>query len=631
MIDLLTMLVATAALVYAALVTAWRLRGPGDTAVEHALTVALLVGVGILAVSLLVGLPGLFRPAPLVLASVAVALAARLALGGLGGGRDGVPVRERASSLARSAAREPLAAAAAALAGLALLNRALIALVLPPGGYDSIAYHLVFVGDWVRRGTIGGSDFQQTGCCGWYPVNAEITYAWLAVFPHSDRLVGLAQVGYLGIGALAIVAIARAVGASSRWAVVAGALFAVTPVALGQASLAYSDVALTAAVLVTAAFMLRLLRADAGRNDVLRFALAAGFTLGVKGTAIPYVAAACLVLAVGLAVRSRRPSRTVVARAGALVALVLVLGSGWYVRAWVATGNPLWPYRIEAAGHVVFDGVWSPTGVNPTPEPIASLPAVLHAPRSWLHDLDLEARMSTEQDRPDARLGGLGLTWLLIGLPAVIATFVLTLRRRDLRFAAVAVAVGLPALVAVPDPWWARFTIPLAAVGMVALAWIATRLPRAAARAVVAAALLLAVIGVVTTRPLGPLAELERTAGTPLERPALRPDGLDYAALEEIPDDGRVGVLPGGPLLRYLVLGERFSREVVPLPDHRREPEALTREIEGERLEYVVARVPLPDRILAAAPLVLVAASSGAAVYRAEPSQAAASGTGYGR
>jgi len=376
-------------------------------------------------------------------------------------------------------------------------------------------------------------------------------------------------------------------------------------------------------------FMLRLLREDAGAADVVCFALAAGFAIGVKGTAIAYVVTACVVVAAAAAVRALQGglTRGALARGGAVVALVLVLGSGWYVRAWAETGNPFWPYRIAVADRVVFDGIWDPRGVNATPEPLAGWPAVLRPARSWVSDLDVPARMSVDPGRPDARLGGLGLAWLLLGLPAIAVALVLTLRRRDGRFAALALALGLPSLVAVPDPWWSRFPIVLAAVGLVALARVLTQLPRSAAQAVVAVALVLAAVGVLTTRPLGALADLRRTPGAPLERPASSPDGLDYAALEAIPDGARVGVKRGGPLLRYLVLGERFRREAVPLPDRRRAPAALRRIIERERLAYVVTRTPLPERTVAEAALEPLAATSGALVYRVAPNRTASAGS----
>lgn len=627
-IDLLALIVATASVAYAALLVARRLGGASDTVLEHAVTVALLFVVGVVLVSLAVGVVGLYSTVPVTVASLAVALAAWVLLGrGPRPARAGW--RERARSLGPLARREPLAAVSVAFAALALAHRALVAVVLPPAGYDALAYHLVFVGDWVRRATIGGSDLQQAGCCGWYPVNAELTYAWLAVFPHSDRFVSAAQVGYLAVGALATAAIARAVGAPDRWAAVAGSLFALTPAALGQANLAYTDVALAAAVLVTAVFMLRLLRADAGAVDVVRFGLAAGFTLGVKGTAVAYVAAACLVAAAGVALRARRGTRPrgSLVRAGAVVALFLVLGSGWYLRSWAQTGNPFWPYRIAVAERVVFEGIWNPIAVNATPEPLEPWPAVLRPARSWVSDLDVPARMSTEPERPDARLGGLGPAWLLLGLPAVAAALVLTLRRRDRRFAAFALAVGLPSLAAVPDPWWSRFTIALAAVGFVALARVLAELPRSAARAVVAIALVLAAVGVLTTRPLGALADLRRTAGAPLERPASSPDGLDYSALDAIPGEARVGVKGGSPLLRYLVLGERFQRDAVPLPNRRRAPAALRRIVERERLAYVVTRTPLPESTVAEAALEPLAATSGVHVYRVAPNRTASGGS----
>jgi len=146
-----------------------------------------------------------------------------------------------------------------------------------------------------------------------------------------------------------------------------------------------------------------------------------------------------------------------------------------------------------------------------------------------------------------------------------------------------------------------------------------------------AVALVLALVGVVTTRPLGPLGEIRRTPGAPIERPAASPDRLDYGSLETLADDARVGVLPGSPLLPYLVLGEHFSREVVPLPGVRNTAGELARLMEEGRLEYVVSRAALPDELVRGAGLSAAAASSGAVVYRVEPSRTPTGETGDGR
>jgi hypothetical protein len=626
------MAASSAAVSTAAVLVARRLRNPHDSGLDHALTVAVLLATAILVVSLAVGIVGLYRPLPLLGAAVVLALlAARLTRGardagdaaGVGDGRDGRRgVREALGSLTQSARREPVAAVAVVLAAGAVLHRALFALLLPPERFDALAYHLVFVGDWVQRGAIGGSELQRAGCCAWYPANAEVAYGWLGVFIHSDRLVGLGQIGFLIVGGLATASIARSVGAADPHCAIAGSLFVLTPVALRQANTNMNDVALAASVLVTVAFMLRIATTGgtATRADVVRFALAAAVTLGIKATAIPYVAVACGALAsCALLARRRaasRPSWRPIALAGALIFVLALLGSGWYVRAWAATGNPFWPYRLEALGHVVFAGPRDPVDVNPTPPPLAGIPSALHAPRSWLEDLDVSTNLRFDPAGTNPRLGGLGLVWLLVGIPGALAALFLSLRRRDSRFALVALAIVPVALFATPNPWFARFTIPIAAVGLVGFAYAVGRLPSPFSRAITAGAIALSVVGVIETRPLAGIDRLRNTPGVPRARPLPWPDYRGYSSLVSIPPQARVAVGPGSPLLPYLVMGGQYGRTVVPLRERPDSAEELGRFVAAHELDYLVTRDPLPRQLLDGGALGLVAHSSGAVVYR---------------
>lgn len=620
------MTLASAAIVLAAVLAARALRSAGDPDLDHVLTVGTFVVGAVLVVSLTVGLPGFYRPLPLLVGAMALALLVAGLCRGKGlrrhaTARERLCVREIAARLVTSARREPLAAVAVGLAVLALLNRVLMAVLLQPGRFDAIAYHLVFVADWVQRGVIGGGELQRATCCEWYPVSAEVAYAWLAVFVHSDRLVGLAQVGSLALAGLATASIARSVGAPDRYAAVAGSLFVLTPVALRQANTNLVDVSLATGVLVTTAFAFRIATAPrAARADVVRFAVAVAVTLGIKASAAAYVAAICALLG-AYAVVTRRRTRGEerwrrVLLAAALVASLAVVGSGWYIRAWAATGNPVWPYRVEVLDRTVFAGPKDPEAVNPTPPPLERLPPILHAPRSWVHDLDVDFSLRRNPYDPDGRLGGLGLVWLFVGIPASVAALLLSLRHRDWRFAGLVLAIAPVALVTTPDPWFARFMIPLVAVGLAGYAYTAGRVPRRAATAITAVAIALGVIGVIESRPLEGLARLLNTPGAPVNRPPALLDERRYAPLHDLPADARVGVVLGSPLLPYLVVGGQFSRYVVPLPRRPESPQELARFMEARDLDYLVTRVPLPGAVVEDAGIRLVDEASGATVYR---------------
>lgn len=85
---------------------------------------------------------------------------------------------------------------------------------------------------------------------------------------------------------------------------------------------------------------------------------AAGLAVGLRSTAVVFVAAVTAVVAVACG-RSGPPRRRLVrtgAAAGLVVALALPVGGYWYGRNWVRDGNPVHPFTIEIAGVRVFAG-----------------------------------------------------------------------------------------------------------------------------------------------------------------------------------------------------------------------------------------------------------------------------------
>ena len=92
----------------------------------------------------------------------------------------------------------------------------------------------------------------------------------------------------------------------------------------------------------------------------------------------------------------------------------LLVGSFWYFRNLVETGNPVEPVEVSALGLVVFDGpvelddlLTVPVGAEGHPWPVQVLlsgPAILH---TWV---SADEGYSYEQ-----RLGGLGPLWAYLG------------------------------------------------------------------------------------------------------------------------------------------------------------------------------------------------------------------------
>lgn len=452
------------------------------------LAALLLIPAVVVAITLLVGGAfGAYRPGPLtaasLLAGLGLLLLARRAhrwgahadLGPPGGG-------DAATALGhRSIERLGIAALALVVVG-ALAWRLLLALALPTNAFDALAYHLPAIAEWVRSGQVGPTAVTRALCCPWYPSSGEAWAGWTAPFLHGSQLIGLGQLWFAVVLALAAAMLARDWGASAPFSSLAGLLAGGMPIVLAQADTAYVDLTFAGALLAAYAFAVRAARAaeergsgtDEWRNaaaPALLAGVAIGVAMGTKGTGLVAGPICALVLILLLA---RRLGRRSLRPLAAAAACALALGTPWYITAWVQTGNPITPYELELGGTTVFEGTQSYRQLTPPPQQLATLREPLRTVRSWAEDLRVATggfKYSTDQ-----RAGGFGPAFLLLGLPGLLWLVVARRRRDD----TVLVVFGVLVLLLVqPYAWWSRFTIVVGALGMVAGARLLQRLPSA--------------------------------------------------------------------------------------------------------------------------------------------------------
>lgn len=490
---------------------------------------------------------------------------------------------------------QPLAAAAGVLRGLApwqlvlcaaaaaaLAWRLFLALVLPPFAYDALSYHLPAVAYWVQTRRIAADPYAF--CCGHYPANAEILFAWPTVLLHDDALTQTVQLGIALVAALAVAGLARLAGAGTSAATVAGSLFLACPILLTQANTNYNDVTVVGFLLCAAYFGARFLASrpfafvgsdadGAHMRHLLAAAVGLGLLAGTKASGLLAAALiALLVLAqLGIA-RLRGRLGDASALGSAIVALgpIVALGGFWYFRNWVQDGNPFWPFRVGG----VFAGPLTIHSYLTVP-PGGSRNGIVEVARSWYHDLVFWRRGDYSYETRD---GGLGPVWSWIGWWA-LAWLVVDALRRHRPFALNAI---LPlAVVFTLDPyrWWSRFTIYLAGAGAVAVALLVQRLRRPPARLVLAsAAVLLAVIGIgQATWWLDPAGRGRRLDMVQIVDVALhpsRPHGVgslffhEYAWLEQVPRRATIAFDSQADAIRfaYPLFGRHLDRMVLQIP-----------------------------------------------------------------
>jgi hypothetical protein len=254
------------------------------------------------------------------------------------------------------------------LCGTLLLAQLARALVMPPIAWDSLTYHLTIPAMWVQHG--GYWQWSAPDAFGDYsrfPGNGELFGAFLLLPFHGDLLVNLFGLPFLLLAGAAVQALATELGASRRTAGLAAALWMFSPPAFAYVTTQYVDLPMAAETLGGWLFVVRFLRTRAVADAVLAGA-AFGLAVGTKHLALVPAAIAGL-LGVCLLLRFRgRVARGI--WLGMLAAAVV--GVPWYLRNWIETGNPVYPFPVALGGQLLFAGSPFQANVPELPSPDTS-------------------------------------------------------------------------------------------------------------------------------------------------------------------------------------------------------------------------------------------------------------------
>ncbi|HEV8631449.1 MAG TPA: hypothetical protein VGV61_14110 [Thermoanaerobaculia bacterium] len=209
-------------------------------------------------------------------------------------------------------------------------------LLRPPLGWDAMSYHLVLTSAWLRDQNLepvfGSVPLNYHG---YVPANGSLWFWWWMAPSHSEFYVNLATFPHWLLLGLATGAVARALGAVRHWPI-ASYLTLLTPIILRFAATEYVDIFVAAVLLAGLFFALRWLRTPSW-SDALLFGCGLGLAAGAKvlGLAYALAALAATALLARGAWRRRLPQLLAVA------ALMVLLGSYFYLRNATLGGDPL--------------------------------------------------------------------------------------------------------------------------------------------------------------------------------------------------------------------------------------------------------------------------------------------------
>lgn len=224
----------------------------------------------------------------------------------------------------------------AAAAGFALLGA-----LLPEVEYDALWYHLAFPARYLQHARLVDIPWEHMSPT---PQHVELLYAYGLVFGDA-RTAKLIHLGF-GLLAAAWAGLLAAHYVGRRWAPLAAALFLTAPTVLWEMTTAYNELPLAFVGTGAAALLLEWRRRPA-RHLLLLAGTLLGIGLAGKHLAFFFLAPLALYVLLAPAPGAARPPRQRVAEAALLCGVALVVALPWYVRAWVYTGNPLFPMFYE--------------------------------------------------------------------------------------------------------------------------------------------------------------------------------------------------------------------------------------------------------------------------------------------
>ena len=242
-------------------------------------------------------------------------------------GRPAPPPASALLAGARIALSDRIVAALSVALVLAFAYLAVIGIVVPPGAWDELLYHLPRMVIWIQRSSVAAIPDAPGTNLDANPVAAEIPQALTLLLAGTDRYVALLQLLSLPVACLAIVGVARRIGMPLPGAVFGALLFAAIPVVALQAPTGYNDLALAAALMTAAYFAL-----GRGRAELVLFGVATALAVGTKVSGLLALPALWLFALVATTGR-RRLHVAIIGLAGAIV------GSWWYAYNLERTGS----------------------------------------------------------------------------------------------------------------------------------------------------------------------------------------------------------------------------------------------------------------------------------------------------
>jgi hypothetical protein len=223
-------------------------------------------------------------------------------------------------------------------------------ILMPDLGWDALMYHLYIPASWIKEGSIhipSATEYGNLKYWMYYPSNAELLYAFILLVSGDDAFVELSQFFHGIFVSLIIYAFLRRINAKHEISIFSLPITFAIPAVFLQSVTTYNDLILAAYLLCSFYFIYRLCEKPPKYWRIFT-SISLGLLLGIKYTAAIYT---IIIFLISLARRELRSRRLYYIFLGSLL-----FGGYWYLRNFILTGNPFYPYSLEIGPIIIFKG-----------------------------------------------------------------------------------------------------------------------------------------------------------------------------------------------------------------------------------------------------------------------------------
>ncbi|MBI95650.1 hypothetical protein CL656_00660 [bacterium] len=227
-----------------------------------------------------------------------------------------------------------------------------------PLEYDSVAYHLPFISEWLQTGSLLKPYYSAfAGPISYYPSNYELFDLWSFLPFRNDFFANLLNFPLFGLLGMMTWKILRNFKIDKLTAIFATAIPFYMPVFLTQAGMPLVDLFFTISFAFAFYYLQEIyLNKDLNLSDFLLFGLSLGLFIGTKYLGLVYASVLIFAIFICTLFKVWNKKTEIFKYAGVAIFGLFLTGSFFYFRNWFDSGNPLFPVNLSLFGFEIFEG-----------------------------------------------------------------------------------------------------------------------------------------------------------------------------------------------------------------------------------------------------------------------------------